>query len=92
MGFNLVSKGPAEDGSSYRCPCCGFRTLGVRGGSEICDVCFWEDEGEDIDQLDEPSGANHGLTLREGRANFAEFGACERRFVESVRPPTEEER
>jgi hypothetical protein len=91
MSSHRITKGAAEDGSSYRCPCCGYRTLGERGGNEICDVCFWEDEGEDGEHLDDPSGAN-GLTLREGRANFAEFGACERRFLQNVRPPTDEER
>ena len=35
----------AKPGLFYRCPCCGFRTLGTRGGFEICAVCFWEDDG-----------------------------------------------
>ncbi|MFF0191160.1 CPCC family cysteine-rich protein [Streptomyces sp. NPDC005244] len=29
--------GGPEDGP-YRCPCCGYLTLGQRGGFEICHV------------------------------------------------------
>ncbi|TDQ47161.1 cysteine-rich CPCC protein [Permianibacter aggregans] len=35
-------------------------------------------------ELDTPSGANHGLTIREGRANFLKFGACEPEMVKHV--------
>ena len=37
----------SADGGPYHCPCCGFRTLEERGMSEICPVCFWEDDGQD---------------------------------------------
>ena len=70
----------------FRCPCCGCLTLVDRGESDICEVCYWEDDGQDIDQLDKESGPNHGITLREGRANFAEFGACEREMLQHVIP------
>ncbi len=33
---------------------------------------------------DTPSGCNHSLTLRKARANFKEFGACERSMIEHV--------
>ena len=42
-------------------------------------------DGEDV--LDIVSGANHGLTLRQGRENFKEFGACEKSMVKNVRNP-----
>lgn len=67
------------------CPCCKYLTLPARGGWDICPVCFWEDEGED--DPEQPSGANHGLTLTVARANFTACGACEPRFVGNVRPP-----
>jgi hypothetical protein len=70
------------------CPCCDYVSLPERGNYLICPVCFWEDDGQDIDQLDEPSGPNH-ITLREGRANFERFGACEERCVSSVCSPAE---
>ena len=45
----------------------------------------------DSQLLDIPSGANHGLTLREGRENFQKFGACERDMKKYVRPPKRSE-
>lgn len=41
--------------------------------------------GEDV--LDVESGANHGLTLRQGRENYKNFGACEKSMVPHVRKP-----
>lgn len=34
--------------------------------------------------LDTPSGANHGLTLRQARANYKKFGACEERYIKEA--------
>lgn len=34
--------------------------------------------------LDIKSGANHGLTLQEGRENFRLFGACEKEMIPYV--------
>ncbi|MGV9885301.1 CPCC family cysteine-rich protein [Streptomyces sp. NPDC003006] len=56
----------------YRCPCCGFITLGERAAFEICDVCYWEDDGQDEHDADEVRGGpNHDLSLRQAGA-----GAC----------------
>lgn len=41
--------------------------------------------------LDLPSGANHGLTLRQGRENYREFGACEEEMIPHVRKPRKRE-
>jgi len=41
--------------------------------------------------LDIPSGANDGLTLREGRENYRKFGACEKSMKKHVRPPRKDE-
>src|SRR5687767_10862719 len=60
----------------FQCPCCDYFTLDERGGYDICPVCFWEDDGQDIDRPDEHSGPNH-MTLREGRDNFRRLGACD---------------
>ncbi|MCS3530123.1 CPCC family cysteine-rich protein [Chryseobacterium sp. JUb7] len=65
----------------FQCYCCGYFTIEERGHYEICDVCFWEDDGSNI--LDEESGPNY-MTLEEGRKNFAKFGACEERFTIDV--------
>ncbi len=75
-----------------RCPCCGFKTLGERGGFEICQVCFWEDDGQDDHDADAVRGGPNGsLSLAEARANYRRFGACDARSVGSVRPPRPEE-
>ncbi|HOP22749.1 MAG TPA: CPCC family cysteine-rich protein [Gammaproteobacteria bacterium] len=52
----------------------------------ICPICFWEDEGEDVDDLDQESSPNHGITLREARLNFKEFGAGELKMKKHVFP------
>lgn len=76
-----------------RCPCCGYKTLLDRGRFEICDVCYWEDDGQDDYDADVVRGGPNGpLSLSVARANYRQFGACEQRFVAHVRPPTAEER
>ncbi len=55
------------------CPCCGYRTIEVRGDYEICPVCNWEDDGNRDPHRH--SSAN-GLTLGQARRNFEAFGAC----------------
>jgi len=47
MAFTSIIKDRAGDGSLYRCPCCASRTLTLRGGFEMCPVCWWEDDGQD---------------------------------------------
>jgi hypothetical protein len=76
MPFTNVIKGPAADGSLYPCPCCGSRSLGERGVYEICDVCFWEDDGQDDHDADVVRGGPNGvLSLTEARQNFRQCGA-----------------
>ncbi|BDD03889.1 hypothetical protein AUTU_13720 [Aureibacter tunicatorum] len=75
---------PEDSTPREQCPCCDYISLPERGNYLICPICFWEDDGQDIDELDVSSGPNHGITLREGRANFAKFGACEKDMVKHV--------
>ncbi|MCC6575412.1 MAG: hypothetical protein IT462_16670 [Planctomycetes bacterium] len=83
---------PPADGVAYACPCCGFLTLSERGGDEICEVCYWEDDGQDDHDADAVRGGpNSDLSLTQARANFREFGACSRTMLKSVRPPRLEE-
>lgn len=65
------------------CPCCSYLTLRERGAYSICPVCFWEDDGND--EPTHESGPNH-MTLGQGRANFASFGAVTRRELAFVDP------
>jgi len=81
-----------EDGVLFRCPCCACATLSERGGFEICEVCFWEDDGQDDHDADVVRGGpNRSLSLSQARQNFREFGACDRRSLEHVRKPKPEE-
>lgn len=70
----------ANDIQLYTCPGCGFPTLEERGGFNICDVCTWEDDGQD-DGADSIlsglqtqgisiSGPNGNLSLTENRINI----------------------
>lgn len=78
----------------FRCPCCGYYTLPERGGFDICEVCFWEDDDRKeeygIDAPVRPEGPNH-VHLWQARKNFLEFGAAEARNKRLVRSPKEEE-
>ncbi|MBI3099358.1 MAG: hypothetical protein HYY93_14125 [Planctomycetes bacterium] len=88
-GARLEGQAP---GLPLRCPCCGCKTLGERGKFEICEVCFWEDDGQDDQDAEVVSGGpNGGLSLSEARANYLKYGACERDMFEYVRPPRPEE-
>ena len=75
-----------------RCPCCGCKTLGERGGYEICAVCFWEDDGQDEEDADLiRGGPNANLSLTQARTNFRTVGACDADSLKFVRPPRPEE-
>jgi hypothetical protein len=75
-----------------RYPCCGFRTLSARGADEICQVCFWQDNGQDDPRADEVrGGSNKNLSLRQARLNFRAFGAADRERLPRVRRPRPEE-
>ncbi|WP_309228382.1 CPCC family cysteine-rich protein [Streptomyces lunaelactis] len=81
-------QGKAEAGP-YRCPCCGFVTLGEPGNYEICSVCFWEDDGQDDHDADRVRGGPNGrLSLTEARRNFHAMEACDERCTQFVRAPS----
>jgi hypothetical protein len=82
---------PQDPTPREQCPCCGYVTLPERGTSLICPVCFWEDDAFVGDRLDERSICNK-MTLRQGRANFAAFGACDRGMLVHVVPTEQRSR
>ena len=43
-GTNTAIEGSTEN--LFKCPCCQYKTLDMRGEYEICPVCQWEDDGE----------------------------------------------
>ncbi len=69
----------------FVCPCCGYKTLSEEtpGSYEICGICFWEDDGVQLDDPDYEGGANH-ISLRTAQRNFKAFGACEQRSLKHV--------
>jgi len=92
MTFTNITKPRADDGSLYRCPCCGCRTLGERAGYEICQVCFWEDDGQDSHDADEVRGGPNGsLSLTQARESYRKCGASDARHLPSVRKPRPDE-
>jgi hypothetical protein len=75
-----------------RCPCCVYRTLAARGAFEICEVCFWQDDGQDDEDADAVRGGPNGdLSLTVGRVNYLDFGASRRQDLPYVRPPRADE-
>jgi len=78
--------------SKYACPCCGYRTLHREppGTSDICPVCFWEDDGVQFRDPNYDGGANKP-SLRQAQKNFLEFGACDREALRHIRPPGEDD-
>ena len=77
-----------------QCPCCGNYPFANYDEAffEICDICFWQYEETSHDKPDKPSGGANGmLSLNMARANYLEFGACERRVLGYVRAPLPEE-
>ncbi|NLR74260.1 CPCC family cysteine-rich protein [Leeia aquatica] len=67
-----------------QCDCCDYFCIPAGADYEICPVCFWEQDAWGISKPDQRSGANHGLTLRQGRNNFLQLGACAARFKQHV--------
>jgi len=74
---------PRNATPKHQCPCCDYITLPERGTHLICPICFWEDDGLDIDTLDTRSGPNR-MTLGEGRDHFIKYGACDSEMVKNV--------
>lgn len=70
----------------YVCKCCGCAALDSADEYDICPVCFWEKDRTQESNPEYKGGAN-SVSLNEARKNYAEFGACEKRFAENVRKP-----
>jgi hypothetical protein len=78
--------------NSFRCPCCGYKTLVGRGHDEVCQVCFWHDDGQDDADADRVlDGPNYSLSLRQAPENFRAFGAAEKHVLAYVRMPLPDE-
>ena len=84
---------PEQSVKTFRCPCCGYKTLHGRGQDEICPVCYWHDDGQDEPDAEQVLGGPNGLlSLRQAQSNFKLVGACEERWKNNVRPPQPDEK
>lgn len=62
---------PPSANSRLNCPCCGYPTLTELNSYEICELCNWEDDGQDDESADEVwGGPNSDYSLSEARKNF----------------------
>ena|ERR1700682_3569705 len=64
----------APRGIRFSCPACGYPTLDCRAQYDMCELCWWEDDGQDDDTADEVwGGPNHDYSLTDARENFQEY-------------------
>lgn len=64
----------AKKFTRYTCPCCGYPTLVSRAHYDICQLCDWEDDGQDEDNLAEFNGGPNGCySLAQARENFSQY-------------------
>ena len=77
----------------YKCPCCGYYTFSYQpnGNYDICPICFWEDDPQQLANENLASGANK-VSFRQARQNFIKFGACEKEMLVYVRKPIADEK
>jgi hypothetical protein len=71
----------------YACPCCGYAILEKHDSYEICQMCFWEDDGQDDPDADENRGGPNYVSLKEARKNFLTLGSAEKKDLSYVRKP-----
>lgn len=57
----------------------------------ICSVCYWENDPNVWERPNEKSLLNDKMTLGEAQLNFVTLKACDKVFIEDVRPPKEDQ-
>lgn len=74
--------------TSFPCPCCGFHTLSHKADwtFEICEVCYWEDDIVQLNDIDFEWWANE-VSLRQARINFINFWASDKKLISYTRKP-----
>jgi hypothetical protein len=59
----------------FACPCCGRKTLEERASYDVCQVCWWEDDGQDnYNAYESYGGPNYGISLVQARYNYLTKG------------------
>lgn len=84
----IIGIGSEEGSMKYPCPCCEYLTFDEEpcGSFEICPVCYWEDDNVQNADPSYSGGAN-GVSLNEGKENFARYGAIKKELSNKVRRP-----
>ncbi|QZY17551.1 hypothetical protein K7C20_21800 [Streptomyces decoyicus] len=77
--FPFVNPHGVPEAGTVACACCFPRTLGHRSGWEICEVCGWEDDGQDDRNAGVVIGGPNAVGLAEARVRFRARGACDER-------------
>ena len=73
-----------EECMKEKCLCCGYKTLPKSEEESIafiCPVCFWEND----------VFMKNNMTLEQARDNFKKYGACDKKFINNVREPNQDE-
>ena len=63
-----------------KCPVCGEYTFAEEDDFDICDICFWENDGYQMRHPDYRGGANH-TSLNEARAAWKAKQAAKKKNV-----------
>lgn len=75
----------------FPCPCCGYLVFAEPpGSSDICMICFWEDDAEQLRYPDLADETNI-MSLVEAQRNYGQHGAVDERLKGDVRRPTAED-
>lgn len=69
----------------YQCPICGNYTLDAKNECDICDVCFWEDDGSE-EYPDEDFGPNH-ISFNDAKKSWNEKGCIKESVRKFTRRP-----
>lgn len=80
-----MSKRERAKNKLYACPCCGYATLFEPENYFICEICNWEDDGQDDPDHERNYGGPNHVSLKEGRRNYIIFGAAELKDIGNVR-------
>jgi len=73
-----------------KCQCCWYLTLDIDSLFDICEVCYWQNDAVQNDDINYTWWANE-LSLKESRENYKKFGASDILFKNDVRTPLEDE-
>ncbi len=65
------------------CACCGYLT--ITDTYDSCGICAWVHDEYQEAQPDDDAGPNY-IALRNAQENFRLFGACDKKYVASVKP------